>query len=108
MDDVKTLIQEITEAEAEAERLSAEALQEARRMNLEASNEALRLKEQARVAFKEEKKNIIAEAEATGEREYERIISLGESAANKLREQTDTRKAEELIAEAFIKRYGSR
>ncbi len=108
MDEIKTLLQEITDAEAEAAQMMDNAMAEARRVNLEADAEALKMADEARNAFKEEKKRIIESAEAEAEREYERIIALGNAKADELRNGTDTAEAVKTIAEAFINRYGSR
>lgn len=108
MEDVKNLLQEITAAEAEADKMMADAMTEARRVNHEADAEALRMADEAREAFKVEKRNIIASAEAEAEKEYERIISLGNARAEELRSGTDTTEAVSIIAEAFVNRYGSR
>lgn len=108
MDDVKNLLQEITAAEAEADQMMADAMAEARRVNLEADAEAIKMADDARNAFKEEKKRIIESAEAEAEKEYERIIALGNAKAEELRSGTDTAEAVKTIAEAFINRYGSR
>lgn len=108
MDEIKTLLQEITDAEAEAAQMMDNAMAEARRVNLEADAEALKMADDARNAFKEEKKRIIESAEAEAEKEYERIIALGNARADALRNGTDTAEAVKTIAEAFINRYGSR
>lgn len=108
MDNIKEIVDGIAEAEREAHDLMQAALNDAKTANLDAEAEAQRLVAEAKVKVKEERRAVAAEAERDADVAYEKTIGEGLRQAEAIEAHADTSAAEKAIIEAFTAKYVGR
>ncbi|MBR1746697.1 MAG: hypothetical protein IJ735_00625 [Clostridia bacterium] len=102
---IQDTVNEILQAEAEAERITAEANEEAKRVVTVAEENATKLRAETVKSVKEERKKVAESAEKEGDAQYEKILLAGKAKADDLREHTDVNKAAEFIKNKVLEGY---
>ena len=102
---IQDTVNEILKAEAEADNITADANEEAKRVVTLAEENATKLRAETVRAVKEERKQVVASAEKEGDAQYEQILLAGRSRADRLRKDTDVKKAVEFIKDKVLEGY---
>lgn len=105
---IKELLDKITAAEAEADKMIEDALAEAKDLNRKAEEESAAVIKNAKSYIKELKAKELEAAEKDAQAAYDEILEAGRTVAQKLIETTGTEEAEDYIAKKFLEKYGSR
>lgn len=102
---IQELINKIADAEAQADRMIAAALEEARAMNINAQSEAANIIISAKEKIKQEKRLVTESAEKLAEERYKEILYIGESEAAKLVSKIKIKEESKAVADAYIMLY---
>lgn len=102
---IQELINKISEAEKNADEMTAAALEEAKAMNLNAEAEAVSIIAAAKAKAKEERKKVAEYAEKLAEERYAEIIGIGEREAEKLAGSIEVKKEAQSIVDAYCRLY---
>ena len=102
---IQDTVNEILKAEAEAEKITADANEEAKRVVTLAEENATKLRAETVRSVKEERKKVVESAEKEGDAQYEQILLAGKSRADGLRKNTDVKKAAEFIKNKVLEGY---
>ena len=110
---MKDLLEEIRNAEKEAEDIQAKAIEEAKQMVLNADEESRKIRNDTIKAVKYERLKVIESANKEGQAQAAKIISSGKvSSAKMIKEMELTKSVDFVMAIVFIKdkvfeRYGN-
>ena len=102
---IQDTVNEILKAEAEADKITADANEEAKHVVTLAEENAAKLRAETVRSVKAERKKVVESAEKEGDAQYEQILLAGKSRADDLRKKTDVKKAAEFIKEKVFAEY---
>ena len=102
---IQDTVHEILKAEAEADKITADANEEAKRIVTIAEENAAKLRLETVRSVKVERKQVVESAEKEGDAQYEQILLAGKKTADRLQKDTDVTKAVEFIKSKVLEGY---